>query len=238
MRKPRYSHEAYRITKGGRKWSLRWSTPGIASEFIHHLPDLPEQIRQRVVLYCRESTPDQERNGNLDDQMDDAIDRLRKIGFRMGRNLWVFDGVESSRIQDDRLLLERALAYARERDATLVATSRDRFIRCSSFGRGKPKEVEPPTIAEYTDLKDLAGDVPLATICHPDDPAARSDQIRRGQRAKGRKGGRPRKNEKRRRLEDVASQRGLLNAVLRTWRTLPPDQGKRVPKQRRTARFV
>jgi hypothetical protein len=53
-------------------------------------------------------------------------------------------------------------------------------------------------------LKSLAGDVPLATINHPDDQAARSDQIKRGQRAKGNRGGRPLKRKwKERRLARI-----------------------------------
>ena len=68
--------------------------------------------------------------------------------------------------------------------------SRDRFIRSANFdGRN---ETDPPTVAEYEQLCRLAGGVPLATLQHPDGPA-RADQIRRGQAAKGNRGGRPRR---------------------------------------------
>lgn len=222
MRKPRYSHEAYRTDGQGRKTSLWRITPGIASEFIHHLPSLIEREGQRsVVLYCRVSMADQEQNGNLDDQMKDALQTLRKMGFRLGQDLFVFDGVERSRIQDDRLLLERAIAEAKERGAILVAVHRDRLLRNQFVD--KTWKIEPPTIVEYLQLKGLAGDVPLATIQHPDDPAARSEQIKRGQRAKGNRGGRPMKSE----------QRALLDAVLKLWRTLPNERGRRVLKKGR-----
>ena len=226
QRKARYSREAYRIDSKGRKTNRWRCTSGIASEFIHHLPDLLAEERRPVVLLCRVSNEKQEQQGNLDDQMNDAIAKLRKPGFRLGRDLFVFDAVESSRIQDDRLLLEWAVAFARERGAILVAVHRDRFIRSSSFdGRTK---TEAPTIGEYVQLKRLAGDVPLATILHPDDPATRSKQIKRGQQAKGRKGGRPMKSE----------QRQWLDAVLNLWRTLPYERGKRVSRQRPIAKYV
>ena len=228
MRTPRYSHEGYRISKGGRRCNIWLWTPGIASEFINYLPDLPAQEGRIVVLYCRVSTEKQEKRGNLDEQTDDAIRRLRQMGFRPGRTLFIFDGVESSRIHDHRILLERALAFARERNGILVALSRDRFIRCSSFGRGVPKEVEPPRIAEYMQLRDLAGGVALATILHPDDPAVRSEQVKRGQRAKGRKGGRP----------PTPEQRKLLRAISEVWRSLPCDRGERVSGRRPKPRAV
>ena len=87
-------------------------------------------------------------------------------------------GVESSRVEDDRPLLEQAIQKARIRGGIVVAVSRDRFIRHRHFdGRNK---TEMPTIAEYRQLHRMAGGVPLATLCDPDQPA-RSDQIKRGQ---------------------------------------------------------
>jgi hypothetical protein len=120
----------------------------------------------------------------------------------------VFDGVEPSRVQDDRPLLEQAIEEARKLGALLVAPSRCRFIRSRGFdGRN---ETEAPTIAEYKQLQRMAGDVPLATIYHPDQ-SARSDQIKRGQQAKGHRGGRPLK----------AEHRELLDVVWSKWRELP-----------------
>ncbi len=194
MQAPKCSHEAYRIDERGRKTNLWRSTPGIASEFIHHLSALIERDSKlpTLVLHCRASTKGQEKNGNLNDQMMDALRKLLKMGFRLGRDIIVFEGVESSRIgseNEDRPLLEQALDEARKRGAILVAAHRDRFLRNRHLGTEWPHE--QPTIRDYMDLMCLARDVPLATIQHPDHPAAKSDQIKRGQESKGNRGGRP-----------------------------------------------
>ncbi len=190
----RYTHEA--------RTGLWRCAPGIGSEFIRHLPDLLAEGRKPVVAYCRVSSEKQKAAGNLDDEVTDAIERLRAIGITRGQGLAaVVQGVESSRIQDDRPLLEKAIEEARIREGIVVATSRDRFIRSRGFDRRNKTEV--PTIAEYLQLERMADDVALATLCHPDQPA-RSDQIKRGQAAKGNRGGRPKKRKwKQRRLARI-----------------------------------
>ena len=125
MQAPKCSHEAYRIDERGRKTNLWRSTPGIASEFIHHLSALIERDSKlpTLVLHCRASTKGQEKNGNLNDQMMDALRKLLKMGFRLGRDIIVFEGVESSRIgseNEDRPLLEQALDEARKRGLSLL----------------------------------------------------------------------------------------------------------------------
>jgi len=195
--KPEYSSKAYQVDRNGKKRWLWRHTPGIASEFLHHLPDLLAKRKKPMMLYCRASSDKQKRRGNLGEGVDQAVEYLETMGYRIGRNLFVFDGVESSRIEGRRPLLERAIEEAKKRNGIVVAMHRDRFIRSSSFdGRNK---TEAPTIYEYMQLKRLAGDAPLATIRPPDAPA-RSDQIKRGQAAKGNRGGRPftRKWKKRR----------------------------------------
>ena len=197
---PRFSYEAFPPDRPERKWSRWRCTPGVGGEFIEHLPSLLERKGQPlIVLLCRVSSKEQEQAGNLDVQRRYAIKCLQEKGYRRGRDLFVVEGVESSRIQDDRHLLFLAVEEARKCGGIVVAVSRDRLIRSRSFDGSNV--TEPPTISEYLQLKSLAGVVPLATIMHPDDPAARSDQIKRGQTAKGRKGGRPRKRKwKERRL--------------------------------------
>jgi DNA invertase Pin-like site-specific DNA recombinase len=137
---------------------------------------------------CRVSTPEQDANGNLDEQMMTAWRQLRAAGHR---HIAVYDGVETSRVHGNRIIFERAIDDARQHGAILVAASRDRFIRAASFGRGQKAKCEPPSDHEYRELVRLADGVPLATIIHPDDPGVRAEQIKRGQRAKGRRGGRP-----------------------------------------------
>jgi DNA invertase Pin-like site-specific DNA recombinase len=159
------------------------------------------------VLLCRVSTDSQEREGNLRDLMWEAIRTLVEIGFRMGRDLFVFEGVESGQIQKDRPLLGQAIDEAQRKDAILVAPSRDRLIRSRSFDGSN--ETEAPTIAEYMQLQQMAGEVPLATLHDPDQPA-RSEQIKRGQAAKGNRGGRPRKRKwKARRLARIGLARKM-----------------------------
>ena len=179
--KPAYSDDAYQIDRTGKKRCLWRYTPGIASEFIHHLPDLLAKRRKPLVLYCRVSSEKQEESGNLDDQVNGAIRELQGMGFKVGYDLFVFQHVGSSSIHAYRTELERAIEEARKRDGIVVAMHRDRLIRSGSFdGR---TETEAPTIYEYMQLRRMAGDIPLATIRHPDQPA-RSDQIKRGQTAK------------------------------------------------------
>ena len=80
------------------------------SERIHSSPARPVgREKKTVVLLCRASSPEQEQGGNLNDQVDDAIQQLQAMGIKWGHGLvGVVRGVESSRIEDDRPLLERA----------------------------------------------------------------------------------------------------------------------------------
>ncbi len=214
--KPAFRHEAYRIDSHGRKTS-RWPiTQGIASESIHHIPLLLARVgRLPIVLYCRVSTDDQQKHGNLRDEEVEAIQQLSMLRYELGINLFVLSGVETSNVRGERPLLVEAIALAKSRGAILVAPSRDRFIRWGHFTRGVPDELEPPTIVEYLLLQDLAGTVPLATILPPDAPEARSTQIKRGHKAKGRKGGRGKK----------------------AMSSPEPPEGKREWKKRREARI-
>lgn len=224
MQEPKYSHEAYRVDRRGRRTN-RWRfTAGIASEFLQRLAPFAEQEGHRpLILYCRVSTQTQAGKGNLREQEKEALEKLWAMGYVSAPEISVFKGVESGHIQEDRTILEQAIAEARKRGATIVAVHRDRLVRNQFFKGGKSK-TEPPTIGEYRRLVQFAGDVPLATITDPDSRAARSQQIKRGQRAKGRRGGRPTKV----RQPIEGEQRKSLDAVLRKMRELPPEQTKRV----------
>ena len=59
-----------------------------------------------MVLDRRVSTRDQEKDGTLESTRQKMRGMLLKLGFTLGRNIFIFEGCESSRIQDDRLLLE------------------------------------------------------------------------------------------------------------------------------------
>jgi DNA invertase Pin-like site-specific DNA recombinase len=167
--------------------------PGVASQYIFHLEELIQREPKPVVLLCRVSSPEQVRNGNLGEAEADALHTLRQLGVEP---VATFSSWETSSVFGDRLTLERAIIAARQHSAILVAPSRDRFLRSRLFGRGQPMKIEPPATVEYQELLRMAGGVPLATIEHPNSTAARSNQTRRGQRAKGNSGGRPRKQKR------------------------------------------
>ena len=137
--KPAFRHEAYRLDQNSRKTS-RWPiTPGIASEFIEHLIGLLEREGHRpIVLYCRVSTDDQEENGNLRDEENEAIQYLSTLGYRFEIDLFVRSGVETANVRGERPFLVEAIALAISLGAILVAPSRDRFLRSRYFTRGVP----------------------------------------------------------------------------------------------------
>lgn len=156
-----------------------------ASDFLADLPALLEsQPGLRVVLYCRKSSYErQQRRRNLAEQASD----LREEAERLGANvLAIFRCWECSYELDyavDRSTLVAAAEFARRHRAVLVAETTDRFLRHPEINR-------LPTVSQYEKLRRITGDVALATLVHPDDDG-RSHQTKRGQRAKGRRGGRP-----------------------------------------------
>jgi hypothetical protein len=85
-----------------------------------------------------------------------------------------------------------AIELARKHGAALLAESTDRYLRHHDYKSTNPV---PPTDDQFRALAELAGDVPLVTVLPPDAThgEVRSQQIKRGQQAKGRKGGRPTK---------------------------------------------
>lgn len=153
-------------------------------------------LRRLVVLYCRESPGSRDYARNLKDQVKQALAELRKLGITP---IKVFSQVETSNIYGDRRTLRKAIKYARQHGAILVADSRCRLLRYRDCGLlDKRKEFEQPTVAEYEELIRLAGGVTIATLLDPD-KSARSRQTKRGQeiaRQKGKKIGRPRKRKR------------------------------------------
>lgn len=217
MRTPRYSHEAFGYTKHGRRWKLWEWTPGIASEFFHYFPDINRLDPTRpVVAMYRSSTEDEVRLGRHDDGLDEVISQLGQHGVKLGgRLIAVFDGVESASIYAYRLLLERTLDHAKEHGAILVAgMTRDRALRRDGYD-GKTNRTEQPTIAEYMEFMRMAGDVPIATLLPPDTPVKGVPTSRGMHREDAKPAGRPK------RALPEFSQRDLLDAVLRLWKTLP-----------------
>jgi hypothetical protein len=161
---------------------------GKAGDCIQHLPELLRFTPGlKVFLWCRESTRGQK--ANLPDQEAWCIRELQKLGASVVGQL---ARVESAS-EDERYWLRKAASRAKRLGAVLVAASTDRFIRNGHYHPSGDKDALP-TIGEYEALVSATQGVPLATILPPDMPweDVRGLQAKRGQKAKGRKGGRPR----------------------------------------------
>jgi len=232
---PRLSHEVPEA-----EWA---STPGLASEFILYLPALLDGGRRPHIVYAnRVSTPKQVSTGNLDDQMDEGLAWLRNYKYQPPGPLNITEGVANASVYNPQNCLKEPPDFAKKLrargvDVLIVALSRDRLIRHDGYRF--TNDTEPPTITEYKLLIERMDGIPLATILHPDE-SARGKQTRRGQEAKGNRGGRPRGASpkqpgrlKERRIKllsrvlelsaagvptrDIARQIGVAEATVRRW---------------------
>ncbi|MBA3481315.1 MAG: helix-turn-helix domain-containing protein [Pirellulales bacterium] len=202
---------------------VRWRIPpaGKASNYISPL-NLPRG--SKVVLCCRVSGYEQHRTEKLARQ----VAALRREAEQRG--LIVIDvvthvgsGIDPSWLADAAVLAERL-------GATLVAETTDRFIRSSRYS--KVVQDAQATEADLGQLRLFTYGVPLATLLHPAASPAqvRSYQRKRGQRATGRRGGRPvvptpgyKKLRRERRWAVVARlhRRGLSLRSIADWTDVP-----------------
>ena len=164
----------------------RWLTAGDASDYICRASDAIKP-GDKVVLCCRVSGYAQNCNGNLADQETNLKRKMDQLGAN------IVDSVSHTGSGFDPAWLERAATLAEKHGAALVAETSDRFIRHPLYHSND----HPKLQARNTDLEDLRSctyGIPLVTDLPPD--ASPSDvrgyQRRRGQRMKGRPGGRPR----------------------------------------------
>ena len=169
----------------------RWRGPGKASIYICHAPDAIKP-GDRVILCPRVSRCVQQRNKNLADQEQNLraeAERLRAKVVGVERH------VGSSY---DPTWLSRALALAEKKAAKLLFESTDRIIRTPAFHSSRSPNSRP-TELDFKMLRQYADSVTLTTVLHPDATPSevRSYQRKRGQKAKGRKGGRPPKQPRR-----------------------------------------
>ena len=165
------------------------TTVGVASEYIQDFSDLlAAKPGVKVVLYCRVSGREQNRKGNLRDQ---KTVRLRQLED-CGADVVAAYGEITSGWCDDKLRFEVAADVARASGAVLVAESVDRFLRNIDYNNEKNQEAQP-TVHEFESLLGRTKGVTLATLLPPAMPwkSVRGEQTKRGQQAKGRKGGRP-----------------------------------------------
>jgi len=169
----------------------RGDTPpaGKASDYIGHA-ERDIKPGDKVVLYCRVSRHTQNRMGNLDDQERN----LRREAARLGA-IVVEDPILHEGPGWDAGEIMRAAALAREHGAKLLAESTNRYVRSGEYHGDE----NPDAQASEEELQFLpiwtGGTVPL-TVLDPDASAGeeRAYETKRGQREKGRRGGRPRTN--------------------------------------------
>jgi DNA invertase Pin-like site-specific DNA recombinase len=178
------------------------------SEFIEHFakvirdnPNIP------IVGYVRVSTPAQKSNGNLSDQLQDLLKKLKRI--RANNIVHVFFETRNGSIfkKMPRELLN-ACKLAREIGGVVVAVSPDRIIRSHYFNPRKMLFLEP-VLSEMEMFRSITRRTKIATIEDPDvtNSKAHSSHTKRGMQEKDKMGGRPRKskprNRKKQRQENI-----------------------------------
>ena len=92
--------------------------------------------------------------------------------------------------------LRQAAEIAKHEDAVLLAESTSRFIRSQQYHSAKRPDAQPSD-ADLQHLRECTGGVRLVTVLPPDatPQQERAFATKRGQVAKARKGGRPRKSK-------------------------------------------
>lgn len=162
------------------------SALGPVKQYIHHLPDLLAADPSIPLLVLnRVSTEPQQANGNLEDDRQWCLERL--VGCNV---VGQFGEVCRGTLGPHRVVLREAIELARQLGAVIVVSSRERLIRAAGYDGTNASDV--PGHDEYQELMRLGRGVTFATILRPA-KRGRSFQIKRGQEAKGNKGGRPRK---------------------------------------------
>ena len=214
------------------------SKPAKASNYLYRLKryhlKYPDMV---VILYLRVSARSQDHNGNLLNQEMVLRRKLKKLGilvvdcFREVCSGWVTDHHRGVL----RLAVRKALQF---KNAVILAVSADRFLRNKDFHTKNNRDVLP-TIAEFEKLNKLTNGVPLVTYLHPNMPwkKVRGFQSKWGQRAKGNKGGRPRKripgykkqrrvqrrdevlwlHEQGKNLSEIAAKTGIARSTIKGW---------------------
>jgi hypothetical protein len=136
---------------------------------------LPELIKRSInrsvsnwhlVLYNRVSSYGQAGKGKpkLQEKTAAVVAKIHKLA--PGRLLETFDGVEEGKLSKRRTHLRRAVEYAKERRAILVAGDVSRFIRSEQFCHVNNVEARP-TLEEFARFRAMTGSLILATVAHP-----------------------------------------------------------------------
>jgi hypothetical protein len=170
-------------------------TKRLAHKYIQCLPDVYKQSSHplRVILWGRISSRESSaRRARLED-----IFRNLRCEF-LDYDVEIIDSygvIESGWKEDMNLFWEIAAEMAKKNNAIIVTESTDRFIRSKKYN-SKTNNNALPRKKDLKRLKKATKEVTLATILHPDASPSevRSYQRKRGQKMKGNKGGRPKKN--------------------------------------------
>lgn len=187
----------------------RYLTAGPASDYVAHAR-YEIKAGDRVILACRVSGYVQARKKNLADQEANLRKKAKRLGAIVaGIKRHVGSGYDPDWLSD-------AAIEARRLDAKIFAETTDRLIRSPIYS--KDRQHLQARDADLQAMRDCTEGIILVTDEDPDaSPSeSRSRQCKRGQRMKGKKGGRPvkRKKWKARRLSRIERaaklrQRGL-----------------------------
>ncbi|WP_286764264.1 MULTISPECIES: hypothetical protein [Rhodopirellula] len=175
--------------------------PGKASDYVLHAQEhlLPGM---NVIVAVRVSTDEQEM------QAADNEKRCCEFVRSRGAIVLVSRTIRSMGKLPEDWLPELVKLAKEKKDAVILAESVDRFMRSERY---TPREqVHHLTERELEGLKALADGVPLLTLLHPDE-RPRSEQTKRGMKARGNKGGRGRKSPAKVMQMDDAALRKLVH---------------------------
>jgi DNA invertase Pin-like site-specific DNA recombinase len=170
------------------------SKPAKARDYLYHLADYHKQHPDMVaIIYCRESACMQDYNDNGKSHKRVLRRKLKKLNIPIVG--YFYEVCSGKKLNEEREALIKAVQKAKKySNAVIVTTSSDRLLRHKAYHSVKNPNILP-TVADFEQLKELTGNIPLLTLLDPDMPPmeVRGYQSKWGQRAKGDKGGRPRK---------------------------------------------
>jgi len=163
------------------------------SDYFHSVEEIKEERGQKggilAVLYDRGSTPQQEMNVEAREKGLRA--ECKKRGLKV---LAYFPEVKNGVFDQlhKRKELHKAIRFAKKSNAVLVVPCIDRLIRASS----RDGLFDPLRKRHIMELQKFLKNVPVVSLIPPDTPMreVRGKVSQRGQKGKGNKGGRPKKN--------------------------------------------
>jgi len=143
-------------------------TRAIPSEFgFRHLAELLKEDPSidKVVVYARVSERDQDRKGNLYRQIANLVSEV--VLTHQLEIVAIYSTVASGSLRHENERLITALRHARRLGVPLVAESAPRFIRSIYYDSNANTDAWPSK-GDFSEFRDLAQGVTLATVWHPD----------------------------------------------------------------------